>query len=151
MTITIQGVVYPTSPTFQAETEALHPDLLTTSYEALEAERDVLMKLSTDRHTFRAPTPSGPLAPGGTLTVAEYDRLQAIVRTMNVHHGVNFLQGRPHTDFGFEGVDQVHGNLLHLDCGCIHAVVFDHHQRHVRPPVHEHYPRRLCEDHKATA
>ncbi len=149
-----ERVRYSRSPEGQAEREKFrrevfgpHPDLATLSYDQLLDRRDRLLAISNARHAYALPMPREPMAVNGTLTLTEQARLENIVHTINVHHGVRFLQGRSHTDFGFDGVDQVHGNEHRKECGCILTVVFDHHQRHANPTLHEHYPRRLCAAH----
>lgn len=150
--ITVNGKAYPLSAPFVAETVDSFPALIFLSYEDLTANRDALLRLSTARHAMRAPIPIGPLAPNGTLTVEEDDQLRALDRVINVHHGVAFLRGRDHAEFGFDGVDQVHGNAEHLPCGCILHSVHDHHRRG-QPDieVHPHMPRRSCERHASMA
>jgi hypothetical protein len=149
-TIRVGAKRYPLSARFAGEVGSKHPDLLSLPYEQLEAMRDALLQLSTRRHNFQAATPQAPLAMHGTLTLAEQDRLVAIVHVINVHNGVNFLQGRDHAEFGFEGVDQIHGNAHHLACGCILHVVFDHHRRGEEGlELQPHHPRVSCAAHQA--
>lgn len=146
--IIVDGKAYPVSAVFEAETATPHPDLLAMPYPALEVERSRLLKLSDDRHAFRVAEPVGPLAPSGTLTIVEADRLDAVTRTINVHSAVRFLGGRPQTDFGFEGVDQVHGNAVRMDCGCIFHTVHDHHLRGTDGAVAQlHRTHRACAVH----
>ena len=146
--IVIAGTRYPVTDKFQKEVFDAHPDLAAFAYSQLETSRDALLRLSNMRRRYMVPTPSEPMAPSGSLTVIEQARLDAITHVINVHHAVNFLQGRPHTDFGFDGVDQVHGNTHQKDCGCVHTYVFDHHKRFDADlTLHRHHDKRLCKDH----
>lgn len=137
----IDDVEYPVTTQFMAETGTPYPDLLTMHYNALTRERDSLLRLSEQWRRL------GDLLRRG-LTSGEGDRLQAVTRAINVHHGARVLQDRPLADLGFEGVDQVHGNAIHYPCGCKLHVLFDHHRR-ADPEVerHPHYPLESCAKH----
>jgi hypothetical protein len=138
--------VFPVTQKFQDEVLAPYPHLATATYEQLELMRSALLNRSNLRSNYMLSVPKDhPMAPGGTLTVVERAELDAVTHLINVHHGINFLQGRSHTDFGFDGVDQVHGNADHKACGCVDTYVFDHHKRH-EPDVklHPHYPKHVC-------
>ncbi len=146
--ITINGASYPVSAPFVQEVSGPHPDLMAAPYEALTTERDALLRLSNERTGPRGKWADEPMAPNGSLTVREQARLEAVVRVINVHHGAAWLAGRDHAEFGFEGVDQVHGNAHHMDCGCILHSVHDHNQRggeEAKPQPHG--SRHACERH----
>lgn len=83
------------------------------------------------------------------LSDVEAARLAAVTHHFNVRNALIFLAGRPHTDFGFDGVDQVHGNRWIAACGCQLHHVFDHHKAIAGEPreVHAHTPRHVCEAH----
>jgi hypothetical protein len=153
MTIVIKGKSHPVSDKFRTEVLNVHPDLATRNYGELTVERDRLLHLSNQRYNLDEPIPAGePMAQNNTLTVAEQARLENITHVINVHNAVKFLNGRSHADFGFDGVDQVHGNRWTLACGCVKHVVFDHHKRHdAARLVHHDHPHphdRKCDIHK---
>jgi hypothetical protein len=83
------------------------------------------------------------------LTKEEHDYLQAACKHFNVRTAVDFLGGRPLSDFGFEGADQVHMNTLTAPCGCKLVYVFDHHKAQAGEPdkVHPHHPISVCAAH----
>ena len=149
MDIIIGGAAHPVTAKFQAEVLGPHPDLASRPFNELENMRDELLKLSNRRYNWQEPKPKGVvMAPGGTLTVAEAGRLDAITHVLNVHKAVAFLQGRSHTEFGFEGVDQVHATRIDKACGCSLHHVFDHHRRHEEAnPTYPHYPMASCGKH----
>lgn len=148
--ITINGKDYPVTAKFQMEVLDKHPDLADRAQADLELLRQALMRLSTARYNLEVPVPPD-LAPNSMLTAKEKDRLDCITHVFNVHNAVKFLQGRDHTDFGFAGIDQVHGNRHDLECGCVKHVVFDHHKRGEKDLVlhpHGHPHDRACDKHK---
>lgn len=149
MRIRINDIYYPVTEKFHAEVLAPYPHLAESHYASLEALQKKLLDLSYARSRFMAPEPDAPMAPGGTLTIAEEQELEAITHVMNVHHAVNFLRGKSHEEFGFSGVDQVHGNIHRLECGCVHHKVFDHHRRHEPDNIiHHHRTVKTCDAHK---
>ena len=149
MNILKDGKEYCVTDKFHAEVLEPYPHLAASRYDSLEAMKKKLLDLSHLRANFLAPEPSEPMAAGGTLTIKEEKELEAITHVMNVHHAINFLRGRPHTDFGFTGIDQVHGNVHRLECGCVHHKVFDHHKRHDQDvKIHHHRTVRACDEHK---
>jgi len=146
--ILINGTAYPVTDLFATEVAGAHPDLLEKGYAALIAERNALLRLSDERHSYSVPMPNEPMAVNGTLTALEDARLRNLDRVINVHHGVNFLRGRSHADYGFDGVDQVHGNQHTMACGCILHSVHDHNLRGTPDAVLQpHLPRRSCAEH----
>lgn len=90
-----------------------------------------------------------------SLTPDEFALLRAANNHYDTRTAIDFLAGRPLSDFGFDGVDQVHGNDQAFKCGCKLNIVFDHHRRN--DPVaewssnerrhHPHYPSRVCDLH----
>ena len=146
--INVNGSRYPVTDKFQQEVLDSHPDLADLPYDQLTQMRGALLKLSDMRNSYMVPAPKEKMGPSGTLTATEHDRLQAITQVINVHHGVRFLQDRSHEDFGFTGVDQIHGNRHTLACGCVLHTVFDHHKRHEEDKeIHPHHPRSSCDAH----
>ena len=149
-TIRINDKDYSVSDSFMETTGKPYPDLLDKTYPSLKMERNQLLELSTARWEYEAPTPEGSMAPGGTLTIEEHNRLQAIVRAMIVHKAANILThtGKSHTDYGLNYLDQVHGTLHSRPCGCIVHSIFDHHligdESLERYPIK---PRHSCEAH----
>jgi hypothetical protein len=132
-----------------AETGTPHPDLLTMRYNSLIRESAALKQLASDRKLFRAPTPPlQSLGPGGPLTREERARFVALDNAINVHHGVWALQGRPLSDFGFEGADQAHGQSEGFACGCTLHRIIDHNRRfESNVEHHPHYPMAVCTKH----
>jgi hypothetical protein len=151
--IIIKGISYPVTAKFQDEVLAAHPDLASKAYPDLAAEQKRILDLSTRRYNLDELLPPGEhTAPGGVLTMTEQYRLDCVTHVMNVHQAVKFLQGRSHSDFGFDGIDQVHGNRITLPCGCVKHHIFDHHKRHTPEELvfhdHPHPHDRKCRDHK---
>lgn len=64
-----------------------------------------------------------------TLTPHERALLEALTNIKNTHKAVRWLGEETHEKFGFDGVDQVHGNHHYPACGCIYHTVHDHHTR----------------------
>jgi hypothetical protein len=84
------------------------------------------------------------------LTAEEHAYLQAANKHFNVRTSVDFLGGRDHRDFGFEGVDQVHMNGVGYPCGCKLLIVFDHHRARAGEVGYEHHPHpplQVCDKH----
>lgn len=161
MTLEIKGKEYPVSAKFRATVLAHHPDLAATPFGNLEAQAKALLDLSTARNTYQAPQlgPDEEADFTGNLTKAEAHLLANIMHTINCHKAVNFLQGRSHEDFGFEGIDQVHGVRISTPCGCQITHVYDYwHGRgelqtqavkEDKPVVlHPHYSKRWCDKHR---
>lgn len=156
--IVVNGKAYPVTSKFAAEVLAPHPDLAARTYIELVVLRDRLLQLSTRRASLEEEIPQEALDNETVLTPAELSRLENITHVINVHNAVRFLVGRSHADFGFEGVDQVHGNRHHSECGCVRHVVFDHHRRNekdangepIAPTLHPHpHPfDRTCAKHR---
>jgi hypothetical protein len=164
MTLKINGKDFPVTAKFRAAVLDPHPDLAAAPYGHLESQMKALLDLSTARNNYQAPPiPHDVEADSsGNLTAEEGRRLANIVHVMNCHHAVNFLAGRDHAEFGFDGIDQVHGVKHTLPCGCqIHHVYDYWHGRgelaheavaDERPIVlHPHYSKRWCARHKEHA
>jgi hypothetical protein len=83
------------------------------------------------------------------LTPDELAYLKAANNHFDVRTAVDFLQGRHHSEFDFDGVDQVHGNTITAPCGCKLVVVFDHHKARsgVIDTTHPHTPQAVCDAH----
>ena len=164
MTLKIGTKEYATSAKFKAAVLESDSDLAAMPYGDLAAQAAAILALSTARNNYQAPAipPDVEADPSGNLTVDEARRLANITHVMNCHHAVNFLAGRDHAEFGFEGIDQVHGQKTTLPCGCQIHHVFDYwhgrgdlpHQavKDDRPLVlHPHYSKRWCDRHKEHA
>lgn len=148
--VTINGVDYRVTDRFQADVLAKHPDLADRARSDLELLRISLLNLATARYNLEAPVPKN-LPANSMLTTDEQHRLDSVTNVLNIHNAVKFLQGRPHSDFGFYGIDQVHGNKHIAECGCIKHVVFDHHKRGDKDILlhdHPHPHDRACDKHK---
>jgi hypothetical protein len=156
MTLTIKGKDYPVTAKFRLAVLGPHPQLAVMNYGELAQQKKALLDLSSARHNYQAEIPEGQdMDPTGNLTVGEAQLLANITHVMNCHHAVNFLAGRDYGEFGFEGIDQVHGNRTQHLCGCVTQHVFDHHK--AREPwvkdapalkLHPHYSRAWCDRHK---
>lgn len=92
-----------------------------------------------------------------SLSPREHALLRAANNHFDVRTAADSLAGRPLSDFGFDGVDQVHGNRHDYGCGCKLNVVFDHHRRFGDWSLsnerqhHPHYPHTVCALHQAHA
>jgi hypothetical protein len=89
------------------------------------------------------------------LSTDEQARLDAAVRHYNVRNSIDWLNGRPLSDFGFDGYDQVHGNYVRFPggCDCVLRIVFEHHgdlkpgRRDNGLPIWAHTPAHVCDKH----
>jgi hypothetical protein len=154
MTLKINDKEYPVTAKFRAMVLDPHPDLAAAPYGNLEAQKNALLDLSTARNAYQAPPIPEDMETDvtGNLTAEEALRLANIVHVMNCHHAVNFLAGRDHGEFGFDGIDQVHGNKITHPCGCQTTHVFDHYQARAENPgelqLHPHFSKAWCARHK---
>lgn len=133
------GRDWPVNAPWHAENTAPFPQLAAMSIDELEAQvRDRLYKIADARNAF-----------GGRLTVAERKLLVAGNRHRNVRAGIVKLKGRPLSEFGFTGYDQVTHSSWRLRCGCEPEHVFDAHlaRAGVHHEKHPHFPLFVCEDH----
>lgn len=125
-----KGLSFPVTDGFYKRFLAPNPDLTGMSHGDLGKLQKELLDRSTARANRTLPRPSEPMAQGGTLTVAEQHRLDVITHVMNCHGAAAELQGRPLSDFGFVGIDQVHGEMKPVtrigECGCHLCYIFDH-------------------------
>jgi hypothetical protein len=127
-----RGALHPVNGHWHEANSVRWPHLAAMEKDALEERRTALLRISNDRR----------------LTKAEYAELDAVTNHSNVRNAIAFLDGRPHTDFGYTGVDQVHGNRITHGCGCELHIVFDHHKRHESEQDHHaHTPRYVCDKH----
>jgi hypothetical protein len=144
--IRVDGQLRPVTPAFYARNIVPYPELAYWSHDELEVERRRLLDQS-ERALAR-------FEPGVTFTRADEDRLQAVTRVINAHRATRaFLAKRDLAEFGFAGVDQLHGNSQRLDCGCVLHYAFDHHLAHAGLP-HEHiphFPLKVCTAHAELA
>lgn len=132
-TITYNGVDYPVTDAWDAVNTQPFPTLATETREALRSIQDQLLALSNTR----------------ALTASEAANLAAANNHFDVRTAIDYLGGRPISDFGFTGVDQVHGNRLSFDCGCQLHTVFDHSLRDDpgNLTAYPHVPRAVCDTH----
>lgn len=110
-TILHEGVEYDVTDAWHAAYTEPYPELAQLSRSSLDHARWNILNLSNER----------------PLTSAEEARLAAITHHYNVRNALHVLGCPDHTQFGFDGVDQLHGNRATLPCGCELNVVFDHH------------------------
>jgi hypothetical protein len=83
--------------------------------------------------------------------------LAAWTTRANLHSAAKWLDGKPLSEFGFETLDQVHGQAWHPDVcdgihkgeGCVVHQVFDHRLRHggEEITVHAHRSHKTCARH----
>jgi hypothetical protein len=144
--IRIDGRWRPVTGAWHAQNIAPHPDLARRNHGELERERARLLKLSEDDRVRRSP--------GVRYRDADEVRLQAVTRVINAHNATRlFLASRSLDEFGFAGVDQLHGNRQNAPCGCVLNFAFDHHLAQNWKPGdaaivhHPHFPDRLCARH----
>ena len=133
------GTVHPVSNAFVARVPA---DLNGLSLNLIIGERDYLMALA-----------SGDLLTRAKLSLGddELKRLDALIDVLNLNRALKWLQGRDYrTVFGAGAtLDQVHGNLRDMSCGCTLQVVFDHNRRtETDNETFPHYPVRICARHR---
>jgi hypothetical protein len=155
MTLKINGKDYPVTAKFQKDVLDVHPHLAEMPYSDLKDEQRRLLRLSNARADYSKPIPEGEeTAPGGTLTVKEMALLQNITHITNCHDTQRFLGGRLHSEFGFTGVDQVHGIKETHSCGCVTQHIIDHYKGREwvegnEPLQHfPHFSRHACTKHK---
>lgn len=87
------------------------------------------------------------------LTTEERNRLKAHTNWVNVNKAWTWLAGRELSEFGFETLDQVHGNACTHACGCQTQHVFDHNKAQAGEHAenHPHFPRKSCVKHAVLA
>lgn len=76
--------------------------------------------------------------------------LQALTRLKNANVALKAVAGRDYAaEFGFEGVDQIHGNSASFACGCKLHYIFDHNKAQAgeQHEHHPHHPLRVCKAH----
>ncbi len=150
-----RGRMWPVSPEFHAQTTILFPELEDMEWEDIMVEIRRLLELS-EAQSFHGLDPEDRL------------RLEAYTKHWNLRSNIDFLQGRPCSDFGFTHYDQCHGWRGTFECGCVLHGVFDHYlalaigakegelspeilERHPDFKVHPHYPRHVCAQHRPHA
>jgi hypothetical protein len=131
--VTHKGATYPVTDAWDAVNNAPWPDLAALSRLELRALQDQLLTISNQR----------------ALAPAEAARLAAANNHFDVRTAIDFLDGRDIADFGFTGVDQVHGNRQTFGCGCQLHTVFDHGLRGDpgNLTLYPHVPRAVCDTH----
>ena len=80
---------------------------------------------------------------GKSLSVEELALLEALTKWKNVARAWRWVKtgDRHYSEFGFQHLDQVHGNAAHHACGCITQFAFDHNL--VREISYRHYEAQL--------
>ena len=77
------------------------------------------------------------------------DEQDHLVRCLDAHrtvrNAINHAEDRHHSEFGFEGADELHGGQAGLPCGCTVSWIT---HRHGNQPHHAHRDKRICETHK---
>ncbi|MBX3482553.1 hypothetical protein [Phenylobacterium sp.] len=105
-----EGRSYPLSARFVAEHCRPWPHLAELTEAEIDAGRRKIAAIGDRRQ----------------LTDEECTLKQA----MDLHHAarvaVRLLAGRPLSDFGMEGYDEVHGNRIRYRCGCALDFIFNH-------------------------
>lgn len=157
LSINIDGEFFPVTRPWYVSVIKPNLDFASWDHDKLELERSRLLLLSEN----------GPssVAQGISETQwieafkhnqqrfgdAERLRLANVTHVINAHRATRWLQGRPYQDFGFTGVDQVHGNACEHSCGCKTQHCFDHHKREGPPEgiiTYPHFPQIACGKHK---
>ncbi len=133
--ITHKGVDYPVTDAWHAANNGPFPTLAGETREALRNIQDQLLQASNSR----------------ALTDDELATLKAANNHFDVRTSIDWLAGRDIADFGFTGVDQVHGGAGSFDCGCRLRTVFDHVVATADDAsglvINPHYPRAVCTTH----
>lgn len=133
------GSVHPVSGAFTAKVPA---DMNGVPHAVLKAELHGLFAIAS----------ADVLDGGRPLNDEERARMDAIVHVMNLNRALAFMGGRDWREL-FDTLDQVHGNTIGLDCGCVLSQLFDHNKRHVpgELALHPHHAHRVCARHAAVA
>lgn len=133
----LDGSAHPVSDEFAAR---VPNHLQALSFAELETERQRLLTISG----------ADKLAGGRPLADDERSRLEAVTHVINLNRALAWLAGRDYREiFGDDAtLDQVHGNSLTADCGCVVQHMFDHSRRHeAGNPVHPHHSLKHCAGH----
>lgn len=111
-----EGQHWPVNPSWHEANTAPFPHLAAMSIDDLETQvRDKLFRLADERAKF-----------GGRLDEDERALLIAGRNHRNVRAGIIKVKGRPLSDFGFTGYDQVdHNGIRGFKCGCVLEEVYD--------------------------
>lgn len=131
------GTKHPVSDAFTAKVPA---DINGIPHTVLKAELNALLSISS----------ADVLDGGRELTEKERARVEGITDVMNLNRALAFMGGRDYRDLFGPGatLDQVHGNAVHKECGCVLQHAFDHNRRHESGiEVHPHYSLNACRDH----
>jgi hypothetical protein len=128
-----KGQHHPVNAHWHEANTAKWPHLAGRSRHELRAIQDKLLLKSNDVR----------------LSKDELDYLRAANNHFDVRTCVDKLKGRHHSEFGFEGVDQLHFNSHSHPCGCALEVVFDHHGASAgnMGKLHPHHPLEVCDAH----
>ena len=136
-TIRHEGANYPVNDHWHEANSIRWPRLAAMTHAELDRERWRLLNLSNERH----------------LTDDETAELAAVTNHFNVRNALRVLGTDAHLIHGFDGVDQLHGNLWRAPCGCEVHLVFDHHKSALLEPteVKPHAVRFACQSHRHLA
>lgn len=143
-TINIDGIDFPVTDAWYAQNILNYPQFAAMNYDQLDRDRLSLLDKNSDTTKIM---PIGQKAVA--WTPGDADMLQVVTRVLNAHRATRWLQGRPLSDFGFTGVDQVHGNAAHVLCGCKLQYCFDHHLAQANENFEQfpHHPIAVCSYH----
>jgi hypothetical protein len=167
-TITYRNSSWPVTPAWYEQNTREFPYLADLSRDELQKlQSDLLLKSdmsiserlggATKEEIAELPKSMREKLAQASLTQTEFRLLAAANNHYDVRTAIDYLLGRPLSDFGFVGYDQVHGNLHTFKCGCKLHVVFDHHRRFEdwsksnERKHHPHAVHSLCAFHQAYA
>jgi hypothetical protein len=131
------GKEHPVSAEFTAKVPA---ELNGVPFQVLKAQMDSLLAMSN----------ADVLEGGRELTDAEKAKVAAITHVLNLNRALAFMGGRDYREVLGKSatLDQVHGNSVTKDCGCVLQTVFDHNKRHLPGlKTYPHHSKRACTDH----
>lgn len=127
-TISHGGVAYPVTDAWHAQNTTPWPDLASAAKQDVDNQRKALQQISNLRPLSTGSPGDAAVAPGSNIPYVDPNEvalLKALDCHWNVRNAIDFLGGRSHIDFGFTGLDQVHGNIVHSICGCRRLKVHD--------------------------
>lgn len=132
-----KGRHYPVTEQWHYDNTRRWPQLAALSHDELDAIiQPILLKSNELRKQ------------GALLPESEWEYAHAANNHFNVRTMIDHLDGRDHREFEFEGVDQVHTNVIGpLSCSCVMMHVFDHHRRGDVHKIFPHRALRVCDTH----
>jgi hypothetical protein len=163
-TLQHRGARWPVTAAWHAANTVPFPHLAELTRDELRVVQDHLLRKSEETISERLggasadeiaalPESVRRRLAASSLTPSEHALLRAANNHYDVRTAIDYLAGRPLSDFGFEHADQVHGNLWHAGCGCKLHRVFDHNRRFEdwsqsnARQIHPHYAHTVCEVH----